>query len=65
MKLQNFIEGLQIIAKYEKEEFCLRAEHDQFWVSETALPLSDEDSAKMLELGWFKDEYADGWNAFT
>jgi len=65
MKLSNFIEGLQIIRNHEKHEFCLRAERDQIWVSQTELPLTAEESSRLEELGWFKDDRADGWSAFV
>lgn len=65
MKLSNFVEGLQIIQKHEGDAFCLRAEHDQFWVSSTDLAMPAEDTAKLEELGWFKDDDADGWSAWV
>lgn len=65
MKLSNFVEGLKIIQKYEKDAHCLRSEHDQFWVSSADLSMPPEDSAKLEELGWFKDAEADGWSAWT
>ena len=65
MKLANFIAGLQIILKHEKDEYCLRAEHDQFWASSTTLEMPPEDTKTLEDLGWFKDDDADGWSAFT
>jgi len=64
MRLDNFISGLQIIRKYETDSYCIRAEHDQFWASSCDLQMSVEDTAKLEELGWFKDHDADGWSAF-
>ncbi len=63
MKLANIIEGMQIIAKYTKNEYCVHAEHDQMWCGEYDLPLSEEDSNHMNRLGWFKSD--EGWSCFT
>ena len=63
MVLSKFIEGLQIIQKHEKDGFCLRAEHDQFWASSTKLEMPPDDKVKLIELGWLQDDDADGWLA--
>lgn len=73
MKLSNFISGLQILsAYYEKDDYCIGAEHDQFFAYRTLRLLSDEDVAKMRELGWFQSETAedkydpdDGWTTYV
>ena len=65
MKLSQFIDGLQIIQKHEKDGYCLRAEHDQFWVSSADLKMPTKDSKHLVELGWFQDEEADGWSAYV
>lgn len=65
MKLSNFIEGLKIIQRHERDDYCLRAEHDQFWASNAELALPPADSAALEKLGWFKDEDADGWSAWV
>lgn len=82
MRLNHFVEGLQILSRYyEKPEgHHIGAEHDQFYAYATEKPLSTEDVARMLELGWFQPEAeydhgddmkpenydpAEGWSAFT
>lgn len=63
MKLKDFIAGLMIIAKYAKEEHCIAAEHDQFWAGDGS-PMTTEDEARMVALGWFLDEDM-GWSVWT
>lgn len=64
MTLGNLLEGMQIVAKYEKPgAYCVSAEHDQIWCGAYDLPLSDEDKKRMEELGWFEAE--DSWSALV
>lgn len=63
MNLKNFIEGLQIIAKYENAPYVLRADHDQIWVSSLDKGMTEEDKKRVLSLGWEEDEDVDGWLA--
>lgn len=79
MILSKFIEGLNILRKYYKEDgYKICAEHDIFYAYSTDSPLSPEDLQKMIDLGWFQeglssgDEFAasdydpgEGWAAFT
>lgn len=66
MQLGNFIDGLNIIRKYEADDaYSIRAEHDQFWVSGADLALSAEDKAEIERLGWWIDPDADGWSAWV
>jgi hypothetical protein len=67
MKLAEMIEGMQIIAKHveaeARDQYCVQAEHDQFWCGDYHLPLSEDEKKRMEELGWFKDN--DSWSCFT
>jgi len=66
MKIQNIIEGLQIIQKYSEEEYCVNADHDIIYAgdaSETKMPTEEQERLK--ELGWRCDEQAVGWYAFV
>lgn len=74
MTLGNFIEGCKILQPYydKPNGYHLGAEHDQIYVYATEKPLSDEDVAKMRDLGFFQpdcseEEYdpKDGWSAFV
>jgi hypothetical protein len=65
MKLSDFIDGLLIIQKYEKDQYCMQAEHDEMFISSIDLPMSEEDEAQMLKLGWRKDDYSDSWHVFV
>lgn len=62
MNLQNFTEGINIIAKYfnKKDGYHIGAEHDQFYVYQTDRELSEDDIKKMIELGWFQEVDAKG-----
>lgn len=64
MKLNDMIEGMQIIAKHVgNDQYCVQAEHDQFWCGGADLPLSDDEKKRMEELGWFLAD--DSWSCFT
>jgi len=69
MKFGPFKEGLDILAKYIKpDDYAMCAEHDQFWVGpdltdKDASVISDEDVARLTELGWFLDE--ESWSCYT
>jgi len=63
MKLKDAIEGMQIIARYTKDEYCMGAEHDIFLCGNADLPLTDEERARMKELGWFTSYGS--WSFYT
>lgn len=75
MKLNNFIEGLQILQPYydKPDGYHIGAEHDEFYAYATDKPLTPEHVAKLRELGWFQAEVEDGapydpaesWSAYT
>ena len=80
MKLSAFIEGLQILKPHYKDGdgYEIGAEHDQFYAYQTETPLTDEEVARMRELGWFQPEVPEdddenpgpydpeeGWSAFV
>ncbi len=61
-------EGMKIIKKYARtndlDTHGFEAEHDQFWCMDyTGDEMSEEDFARMEELGWFESEQA--WSRFT
>jgi hypothetical protein len=65
MKVTDIIEGLQIIQKYKPEnesDYHLRAEHDEIYVGSLDWVMSEQDKARMIELGWIQDDDADGWS---
>jgi len=75
MKLDDFINGINILRPYFKDPngFHIAAEHDQFYVYATDFALSDKDVKKLDELGWFQPETEEddpynpneGWSAYT
>ena len=62
-KIENFVEGLQILVKYE-QGYCIIAEHDQFWAvgTDKTENMPEEEKKRLEELGWFVDE--DSWSIF-
>lgn len=58
MKTPYIIEGLTILQKYrdEPDGFHTGAEHDCIYAFQTSEPLSQEDLARMIELGWFQED---------
>lgn len=65
MRLSDLIEGLQIIKRYEKDEFCVRFEHDEAWFSSSELEMDIEDAKRLVDMGWERDEDHDGWHCYA
>lgn len=60
--LQKVIAGLQIVAKYEKTDYDVSAEHDIIYTAVSASELmSEEDKKAMIEVGW---SWNDGLECF-
>jgi hypothetical protein len=81
MKFDAFLEGLTILRRHITAEgggYHIGAEHDQFYVYATNIPLAPEDVKRMVDLGWFQPDRGagkatgpetydpgEGWSAFT
>ncbi len=70
MKFGPFKEGIDILAKYlDAKDQALHARHEQLFVGTAYLTdqadgvISEEDVARLKELGWFVDE--ESWSCFT
>jgi len=64
MKIKKFIEGLEIIKKYVKDDNATIASgHDIVWLCDIDLITDDKDIKKLEDLGFFEDE--DFWACFT
>jgi hypothetical protein len=64
MKWGPFKRGIDILDKYtDDDEWAINAEHDQFWAGPDSETVSEEDAAKLKELGWRIDE--ESWSCFT
>jgi hypothetical protein len=64
VKVQDIIDGIEILRKTEDSEYCVDAEHDQIWAGGDR-EVSEEDRAKLLQMGWWFDTEIDRWSAFT
>jgi hypothetical protein len=60
MELKNFVEGVNIIAKYDVDT---SAEHDKFYMGPHVRVTDPNDIKRLEELGWRIDE--DYWRAFV
>ena len=61
---QKIIEGLQILSKYEDNEIA--AEHDTLYAGPLdAESVSEEDKAKLEELGWFIEGDTGSWTRYV
>lgn len=68
MTLGNLVRGLQIIAKYAGDGYCMAAEHDQVWAGTDASAKNDmtpEDVAELEAIDWNWDEDVGSWMAFV
>lgn len=63
MTFLDILAGFKILEKYISPNDYIHAEHDQIWVAEYNLPLTEEEKAQMEKLGFFEDN--DSWSAFT
>lgn len=52
--MDKLIEALQIFLKYKNEQWPTHCEHDVLWImGVTEEEVSDEDKARLTELGFF------------
>ena len=59
--MEDLIEALQIMVKYENPKYPSHCEHDYLYFNIKWKPISKEDKKRLKELGFFKDkEYGDG-----
>lgn len=71
MRLDNFIEGLEILKCYFNDPgHELGAEHDQFYVYATQTVMTNEDVKRLHELGWFQEnteqyDPRESWSCFV
>lgn len=78
MKLSELAQAVQIMSTYydDPDGYHVAAEHDQIFLYATDRPLTAEDVARMLALGWFQESGAtddepeaydaeEGWQHFT
>ncbi len=66
MKIVPIIDGLTILATYDKTGYGVCAEHDQIWAGpEEGSMVSEADKMKLVKLGWFLDEDVERWSAFV
>ena len=64
MKNKDFIEGVNIIAKYiQVDGYDLHGEHDQIWFGSYDCVTDKKDISRLDEMGWFEDE--DSWSCWT
>jgi hypothetical protein len=60
MKIDNFIEGLQILRPYYTSSYVLGTEHDVFFAYVTEERLPEAATNRLFELGWFQPDVGDG-----
>ena len=77
MITKNIIAGMQILLPYYKQTdgYHTGADHDVIYAYSTDSPVSPEDIAKLVGMGWFQSGGAnsdggaylpdEGWKAFT
>lgn len=64
MNNRNFVKGINILAKYLKDDDCdFAAEHDQFYMTDYESVIDHDDVEELKELGWVCD--GDSWSAFV
>lgn len=66
MVVTKIIEGLQILEKYNpknKDGYIVRAEHDMIYAGSLYWEIPEDQKNRLEELGWGKDEDADGYTA--
>lgn len=61
---ENFIEGINILAKYPKD-FKYQAEHDVLYLSDFSFKMTEEDIRRLNVLGFHLEEETECWAKFT
>lgn len=61
--MDDLIEALQILAKYDKPKWPTHCEHDVLHVAVDPDLVSEEDKKKLDELSFFEDEFG-GFSSF-
>lgn len=54
--MEDLIEGLQIISKYEKPKYPTDCRNEYFYIDVKWKQISKEDKKRLKELGFFKDK---------
>lgn len=63
--MKNLIEALNIFLKYGDESNPTHCEHDVLWiVGYTEEQISEEDTARLKELGFFFSSSDQGWQSY-
>lgn len=69
MTYKEFIECIEIFAKYSKEGLdsyaAISAEHDEFWMGVDPEKVSEEDNKRLEELGWIESWEGGAYHRFT
>lgn len=67
MKISNLVGGITILRKYfeGQDGYHIGAEHDVFYVFTTSRPVSSDDVASLVELGWLQENVATKDGEFT
>lgn len=59
-RIQEFFEGLTLLAKYDRKGYGVQAEHDEVFVTIDEVP-SDEDIVELRILGWSPEDRTFKW----
>lgn len=62
--MNELIEALQIMAKYDQPKFPTHCEHDVLYVAVDPALVSKEDIKKLDDLGFFLDEWGRGFQSY-
>jgi hypothetical protein len=68
MTITNVIAGMQIVDSFrpdDKSPYHVRAEHDNIYIGSLDWPIPETEQMKLEDLGWEKDEDADGYRAMV
>lgn len=64
--INEVLGGLQILAKYKGDKHEVNAEHDIIYAcSIDSTPLTDEETRRLVELGWHVDSEYNCWACFV
>lgn len=65
--MEELIEALQILSKYDNPTYPTHCEHDMLYVDVSPELVSNEDKKKLEDMGFFVSEddvYSDGFTSF-
>lgn len=64
MKFGDLIDGMLILGRYADPEDYLSARNDMLFVGSAEFPVTEDEKAELIQLGFFLNEDEDCWSCY-